>query len=234
MTGDVFETWHPVTREFGMINAPLEVVTAAIVSWWGKISGPEDVSVSRPSGTLADVFSTLAPLTIAKNRILLLPTTGPWTAVFANGINGSDPGPIMSAMSRELTVRAMRLCIAARKATYPAVIWEVYDAAGTEHQISNIRRSIAAANDGGRWVFETSGEPFPFEHLSRYEARLKRDRFDEDLLRTYLAKFGIHDWADALLTPSDPVDAVQITRPPWPGAKEYSLQEVIDGLPWRR
>ena len=35
-------------------------------------------------------------------------------------------------------------------------------------------RSIAAANDGGRWVFEVFGKPYPFEDQEQYRQRLKR------------------------------------------------------------
>jgi hypothetical protein len=37
---------------------------------------------------------------------------------------------------------------------------------------SNTVRALAAANDGGRWVFEQSGESFPFEQVEKYQGTL--------------------------------------------------------------
>lgn len=64
--------------------------------------------------------------------------------------------------------------------------------------------SIAAANDGGRWVFETSGTPFAFEDLSAYANRLKKRRLTAEMLLDYLRALGVPvndepDWSAAYL-----------------------------------
>jgi len=52
-------------------------------------------------------------------------------------------------------------------------------------------RSIACANDGGRWIFETSGDPLPIESTFPYEARRKADRFGTDQLAAVLTYLGV-------------------------------------------
>jgi hypothetical protein len=54
-----------------------------------------------------------------------------------------------------------------------------------------LRRMITAANDGGRWVFETSGDPLPFERLEEYRHRRISRRFTCDLLYDYLRQLGV-------------------------------------------
>lgn len=49
---------------------------------------------------------------------------------------------------------------------------------------------IVAMDDGGRWSFETSGDPLPFERLDAYERPRKRDRFPPELLHEYLLALG--------------------------------------------
>ena len=65
-------------------------------------------------------------------------------------------------------------------------------------------RSIAAANDGGRWVFEASGTPFSFEDESAYGARRKSERLTSGMVMDYLAGLGVPvdvepDWSTALV-----------------------------------
>jgi len=65
-------------------------------------------------------------------------------------------------------------------------------------------RTIVAADDGGRWVFETTGEPFAFEELAYYRKRVKAERFTSALLYKYLQRLGVPiniepDWSNALL-----------------------------------
>jgi hypothetical protein len=52
-------------------------------------------------------------------------------------------------------------------------------------------RTLAATATDGRWEWDSSGDPFPFEDLDRYEARRIRDRFDRPLLLRYLTALGI-------------------------------------------
>jgi hypothetical protein len=91
-------------------------------------------------------------------------------------------------------------------------------------------------NDGGRWCFEQSGVPYPFEEQSAYSRQRKRDRFTRDMLERYLREFGINPFVDEFYTVSRSRPAVMLERisrypniPP-----EFTLEEVSAGVPWRR
>lgn len=65
-------------------------------------------------------------------------------------------------------------------------------------------RSIAAAMDGTKWVFETAGEPFAFERTEQYARRRKSERFPSTLLYDYLRELDVPidrrpAWAEASL-----------------------------------
>jgi hypothetical protein len=47
-------------------------------------------------------------------------------------------------------------------------------------------------NDGGKWVFEQSGEIQPYEDTSRYGARKIADRFTPEMIESYCAALGIN------------------------------------------
>jgi hypothetical protein len=68
--------------------------------------------------------------------------------------------------------------------SYPATIFEYYTK-GTP------RRVVYASNDGGRWKFGAIGTPFAFEDLDRYDEKVVRNRFTQDVLLTYLSALGL-------------------------------------------
>ncbi|WNG43884.1 hypothetical protein F0U60_07085 [Archangium minus] len=83
-------------------------------------------------------------------------------------------------MAETLGCRGMRVVAVPHtlrqdKGRYGTVIFELYGPQQTDWL--NYLRTIYAMNDGGRWVFGQSGEPFPFEKLEQYQARKVRDRF---------------------------------------------------------
>jgi hypothetical protein len=220
----VFEKWHPVTSDFGLIEAPADAVCQMFASWWTDIG--KDVSVKKSTGTLDKQFSALVPLSIGKNRALILPTITNWTAFFRNGIQVSDPASAMPVLSERLHSRSMRLCINRPPQKYQAVIWEVYES------LANTRRSIAVANDGGRWVFEAFGEPFEFEATERYATPRKRDRFDEKLLFEYISHFGVPQIGDAMFGTKTPLEGWLVEFPNWENAENFTLDDVRKGVPW--
>lgn len=102
---------------------------------------------------------------------------------------GTDVGVLPCCAAREFGLRAIRVVCVDDTATYPARVMEVFGPDG-EPPLA-LERSIVAANDGGRWVFETSGSAFPFEDLSAYSNRVKARRFTVDMVHLYLRELGV-------------------------------------------
>ena len=105
--------------------------------------------------------------------------------------------------ARDLECRGIRaVCVEDGESEFPARILEVYGPSGDDPLF--LERSVAAANDGGRWVFETSGAPYPFEDLEAYGKRNKSSRLTGAMLREYLIALGVPieeepDWRSAHL-----------------------------------
>jgi hypothetical protein len=116
---------------------------------------------------------------------------------------GTDVGVVPSLAARQLDTRSVRaVCVEDDEPGYPARILEVFAPDGEPPLLS--RRTIAAANDGGEWVFETTGEPYPFEHVAAYQNRRKGDRFTCAMLHDYLRELGVPTddeprWADGFV-----------------------------------
>lgn len=146
------------------------------------------------SASEAIAFLSPAP---ALSRYVCIPV-GRWAAVLNNCPGGTDVGLLPSQAARELGCMAIRVACIDDSATYPARILEVYGPFGDPPLA--LVRSIAAAKDGGRWVFETSGKPFAFEDLSAYQSRMKSHRLTATMLEEYLRALGVPidqepDWA---------------------------------------
>lgn len=229
----LLEQWVPVTADFGLIHLPVETVVHEFVTWQASIG----TDCQRHAlATFEDALAGLPPLSAQKRRALFVPTGSGWTAYFQSGIDGSDPFPAMSYLAGQLGVLAMRVCSTPRDATWPATIWEVYapeDQGGLPPL--HYRRSVCAMNDGGRWVFEQSGEPFPFESLDDYDRPRKRERFTHELLAEYLAHFDLFPFEDAFFTVNleSPAILLERYRPSLPACPEFTLDEVLAGIPWR-
>lgn len=125
-----------------------------------------------------------------KSRYVLLPWGG-WTVMLTDGPLGTDPGLFPSRAASRYGCTAIRATAAEPSPDrFGAVILEVFDPSSTDG-LARCRRAIAAADDGGRWVFIDEGTPFDFEDLSAYGRRRIRDRFTPAMLRGYLHELGV-------------------------------------------
>ena len=207
----LLEKWHPVTSDFGLIQAPLERLLPEFEDWHRSFGAR--YSRTEIDTSLADAFDSLLPLAARMTRRLFVATSSNWVSCFQNGTQGSDPFPAMSYLAVRMGVLAMRVCCTPERAEYPATIWEVYapESLGGCPRLG-YRRSIAAANDGGRWVFSESGERYPFEQVERYAARRKRDRFTGEMLRDYLRHFGVDVFTDDFLRVDTATPAIRLQQ----------------------
>lgn len=159
-----------------------------LATWLANALGPG----WRRRSASVDSFEALCELLTPGNQLrrhALLEVEG-WTAVLTDGPIGTDLGMVPSLAARELrstAIRATRTDSGTRG--FQAVVLEVFDPA-TEDSL-RCRRSIAAADDGGRWTFEQFGSPFDFEQVGAYSRRRVRDRFTPEMLTGYLEALGV-------------------------------------------
>ena len=186
----------PVTGEVGFAAAS----PADLADWWGSdMHDWRQVEPRWPDGAAArDALAPQVPLT----RYAFVPVTDGWTLMLNNAPRGTDMTVLPSQAARALGCRTVRAFVGQHGDVWPGCMLEVWGPDGDP--ILRSRRSIAALNDGGRWVFEVSGEPFDFEDQDAYERRRKADRFTPDMLADYLRHLDVPadtepDWGAALL-----------------------------------
>ena len=164
------------------VDAPFDVFLAELVRW-RQISLAQQVEVSDPQ-PFPQVLGAFVPFQSPWTRELVLPC-GSWTAYLNNSINGGDPTASAVVIADRLKARWVmgQHCPPYGPGHQATQLW-VTDPGGRE-------RSLAAYAEDGRWGWEESGQPFPFEDLDRYSARRKRNRFDRVMLLRYLEALGI-------------------------------------------
>ena len=228
------DRWAPVTSTMGFLELGAEQAAQAFATWHREVLTPRGITVEvlPVTGTLEQVLSRLLPLTRGeRRRHLFIPTRSAWTAYVSDQWTGTDAASPMSVMARRLGIRCLRVVavphtLRGDRGRYGAVMLEVY---GPEQpgKISNTVRALAAANDGGRWVFDQSGEPFPFEQVERYQARRVRDRFTFEMLKDYLRHLGLAPFEeDFYLPPGSCAWLIQKTGPFGTLLQEYTLEEA--------
>lgn len=203
---------------------PLEEAASAFAAFCA--TGSANPIRSDLEGSAEDIFLHLEPLSMALDRTLFVSNGENWTSYFANGLLGSD---VFLPVSR---IAATHRCSGLRVVKAPkATIFEAYECRERGGDITNYRRTIYAARDG-RWTFGSTGEPYPFEDVSRYEARNIRERFTPGLLDDLLTGLG------APLEPFPKIKnlkaALFVLGRKSPHLQRWTYAEVQAGLPWKR
>ena len=229
------DRWAPVTSTMGFLELGAEQAAQAFATWEREVMTPRGITVEvlPVSGTLEQVLSSLLPLTSGETqRELFIPTRSAWTAYVENGWTGTDAASPMSYMARRLSIRCLRVVAVPHTlgkhqgGRYGGVMLDVF---GPEQpgKLTNYVRAVEVANDGGRWVFEQEGEPFPFEQVEKYQARRVRDRFTFEMLKDYLRHLGLAPFEeDFYMPPGSCAWLIQKTGPFGTIMQEYTLEEA--------
>jgi hypothetical protein len=203
----------PITTSMGFIEEECSRVANKFMEWCKEIKKFDHftrrITSRAASGDLDQMLQSLLPLKMVQaTRFIFMPTTGGWTAFFDNGYRGTDPTAISHlpellhsrsvwVVAEPHTLRREGTTLHGRQG---ALLMEVYGHEKMEWL--NLIRKIRLENNMGKWQFDTSGEPFPFEETERYQATRRIDRFDFDMLKRYLKALGLSPFEEDFYLPS--------------------------------
>ncbi len=185
--------WEPYTRRIQFIEASFDVVAKAFVKWMREIQPQSEVS--RHTGSLGALLSLLDPYWFPTKR-LLIEAQGPWTAVFSNSHDTYEA----YVLSERLKVRGLATAFSVDFVHQG----EVRNYGGTSLELvdrGKSVRTIHASRQESGWEFVLLGKELSFEETDRYRARVKRERFDLEMLNRYCAAVGIDRFDDAFYGP---------------------------------
>jgi hypothetical protein len=228
------DRWAPVTSEMGFVELGAEQAAQAFTTWQRGLATSQGstIEVLPVSGTLEQVLSRLLPLNGGETqRRLFIPTRSAWSAYVSSQWTGTDAASPMRVMARRLSIRCLRVVavphtLRGNQGRYGGVMLDMF---GPQQpgKLTNYVRAIEVANDGGHWVFEQSGEPFPFEQVERYQARRVKDRFTFEMLKDYLRQLGLSPFEeDFYLPPGSRGWLLQKTGPLNTVGQEYTLEQA--------
>jgi hypothetical protein len=219
----------PITHWTGFVEAPITILDEFVVPW--RKSLDHKVTMERVELPLRDALRKLDPLTSWSTKELWVETWSSWLACFTNHLQGGY-GPV-SYLAEQCKTRAVVISSSPftmpnrptkeTKGNWGSVQFSLFGPKKTD--FLNYIRSIAAANDGGRWVFQAAGEVQSFEQTDRYLAPRKKDRFTPEMLESYCRALGIDPFNEAFYKPS----AVLMTDiPPSPSGRAPRTVSLAD------
>ncbi len=219
----------PLTFSWGFFDAPFEKVVKELVQW--RECHCSKVTTAPLTGSLPQLLPKLEPLTIGVTKELVLETSSPWVALFANNHIGGEVKSPISVVSERLSCRGLVVdarpntlsgAYDRRRGVYGAVGFETYTPDSQHHR--HIERTVMAMNDGGRWQFYTQGDPLPFERLECYSARRIKDRMTTEMLEEYGNAMGLRLFDPEFYGPTASLVTLTCILPP--GAPERTLQQI--------
>jgi hypothetical protein len=167
---------QPITFSFGLLETALEEVRDALKSWYPQQGA--SCELVPAAGALPGLLRQLEPLSAPLfKRVWVKVASSRWrTAYFDGFINGGDPFPPVSYLSARLGSHGVVVTSQPDASPcYGANKLELYGPRDTEWL--NMEWSVAAFNDGGRWVWRHFGTEQPFEEPEAYTRRKVEDRF---------------------------------------------------------
>jgi hypothetical protein len=167
------------------VYAPMSIVEGWLAQQW---FGERPFEVTRCS-PYPDCLSQLEPLESPWTKHLVV-EHGDWTLHVDNSLLGGDPTAPGPALSRSLGCRVVVAGHSPRHGPghQGTALWVL--GPDGEPPLQYLRTVQVDCADG-RWSWHESGDPLPFEQVDRYRARMRRDRFDRELLIEYLDAFDI-------------------------------------------
>jgi len=182
-------TW-PIGWGVGYLKRPYEDVRLAFGDWYDELRF-ESRWIDLDDMSLLDMLRRLAPIQGTYTRHLIVQTVGPWTACFDNSQLGGDQASWVGYLSRRLDCEAILATHVPREQYgLPATQFQLLGPSG-DQPLRYVRTISAGIFDEGRWRFDVSGAPQPFEDVAAYSRRLIRDRFTREMLLNYLRSHGI-------------------------------------------
>jgi hypothetical protein len=225
--------FRPTTDSSGFLEAPCDLVMKTMKQWHAELRFREEIIEIR--GAVGDALQALYPLETQQSREVIVPTQNGWTAYWSSNWRGTDCSGFLGYLHKRIGCRGLEVCHAPQnlrresvcsKGTWGATMLAIL-CPEAKSQLG-YERVIAAANDGGKWIFEAFGEPLDFEDVSRYTARRVRDRFTPETLVNYLKHFNVYPFDDNFYMPDpqQPAYLFQNLRLSRPGNRTYTCDEI--------
>lgn len=207
------EKYAPIMYRAGFLRAPVERVVKTFIHWrnWilEQVPWDEKVNVTQVGGNFKETLAHLFPLISDCDRFLFVPTKSDWTLYLNNTFVGSDSvgvEPLVKRLGSPGIYMIAEPHTSERdgknwKGSQCARILEFFES--PDGETVKTRRSIWLEYYYGKWTFELLGDPFPFEDLTAYQKRRKKDRFTIEMMERYLGEFGIRPFDEDFYDPEN-------------------------------
>ncbi|UII19689.1 hypothetical protein [Fulvivirga ligni] len=228
--------YFPITCEVGFLEADFDSVISMFKEWQEKICKSDQITfiVEELKSQFPNSLERLLPLTsLEGRRFVFIQTNSKWVAFFENGYPYPEIDSVVGYLASKLKCRTIRAGWSENQfkkseniGSLGATIFTLYTPEVID--VDNCKRSIQLINEGSSWRFYEYGEKLSFEKSVNYRKKKKEDRFNRQILASYLSSFGL-DFFDENFY-SGKLILIQKVGGELPSSKIYNLSEAQASL----
>lgn len=200
LRSDAIQRWWPTTQSLDLVEGTVQTVASAVEAEVKRfLAGERLASAWLDCASFGDALREAREFANVPTLFLVLPTTSRWCVLWNNSFlcDGYD---------------SLCFCLTANHGL-TTVHWSAHDGQTTfqagstfchrkRHANAVVERAVAVAQEDRRWLFHQSGEPLPEEDVTKYAARLKKDRLNEGLMVELLGRLGASPWDETFYSMS--------------------------------
>lgn len=174
------------------IRAPLNAVADCLVTWGNEEVVNRATRAEKNHRSLEQAWKHVEERKFDPDRGVLV-AMGQWTGFFDNHQYQWMAGAEMYVLCMRLKTDTCYFChqLSEHPRACDSAQFTHHRFVGGESPV--LVRQIQLHKDGS-WKFDAVGTPLPFENLSAYEQRTKKDRLSAEMLRNYGEALGIRFW----------------------------------------
>ena len=190
MRGDrIFHDWFPLGVAIDLVEGDVSDVAEAVRTQIGRWTGRERLEESESSLTdWNSLFSSVDVFTNVPTKFFCIPTNSQWTVLWTNCFLCDGYDSLCLCLTKNHGLRTIH--------------WKASDEPGVFQPGSNFchraisaggnleERTVHCSQQDSRWVFHEIGAALPEEDLSLYQARARRNRFNEEVSIELLGRLG--------------------------------------------
>jgi hypothetical protein len=190
MKGDhTFLDWFPLGVAIDLVEGNVNDVADAVRIQVGRWTGRERLEESESSHTdWNSLFSSVGVFTNVSTKFFCIPTNSQWTALWTNCFQCDGYDSLCLCLTKNHGLRTIHWKASDEPGIFLPGTHFCHRSISSGGELSE--RTVHCSQQDSRWKFHQNGPPLPEEDCSRYEARIKRHRFNEDLSLELLGRLG--------------------------------------------
>jgi hypothetical protein len=193
-TSAIASCW-PSTQSLDLVQAPTDIAARAVEAELRRILGAEPIEVHRLAVSSVDqAIKSCTEFTNVPTYFLVLPTKSRWSVLWNNSWLCDGYDSLCHCLTKNHGLTTLHWSAHDEETTFQSGASFVHR---TRTDGGVAERSVYCGRQDDRWTFSEYGTPLPEEDTPVYGAKRKRDRLNEQVLLSFLARLDANPWNES-------------------------------------